>query len=121
MTRRLLRENTKIEIIAGHSIFESVRKGSERKLPLFDYKQFISHPFGQAPDLGISKSGNHTIASSNGLAAVGEPIAFNIIVINDGNVDLVDISLTDAMFQPIEGEYKHYVVVTSYSCGAVAT
>ncbi|CAM9171448.1 unnamed protein product, partial [Ectocarpus sp. 8 AP-2014] len=55
---------------------------------------------GQAPVLGVEK-----IFSLMGESGVGGMVDFNITVKNDGNVDLVDVALTDAMFQNDGGGY----------------
>lgn len=53
----------------------------------------------QVPLLEVNKS-----ASLKGLSAVGETVGFTISVTNGGNVDLVNVTLTDAMFRNAEGE-----------------
>lgn len=37
---------------------------------------------------------------------MGETVDFSIAVRNDGNVDLMDVALTDAMFKNDEGEIR---------------
>lgn len=49
--------------------------------------------------LGVQKT-----FSLQGESGVGGMVDFNITVKNDGNVDLVDVALTDAMFQDDGGE-----------------
>lgn len=44
------------------------------------------------------------LASLKGPSAVGEIIGFAITVTNAGNVDLVDVTLIDSMFQKNEGK-----------------
>lgn len=55
------------------------------------------HP--QAPVLQVEKSFNLP-----GESSVGELVDFSITVKNEGNVDLVDVVLIDAMFQNDEGD-----------------
>lgn len=54
----------------------------------------------QAPALQVEKT-----FSLPGESGVGESVDFSITVKNEGNVDLVDVALTDAMFQNDEGGY----------------
>lgn len=42
--------------------------------------------------------------SLEGESGVGETVDFSITVENDGNVDLFDVAMTDAMFLNDEGE-----------------
>lgn len=44
--------------------------------------------------------------SLEGESAVGETVDFSITVENDGNVDLFDVTITDAMFLNDEGEKR---------------
>ncbi|CAN0472021.1 unnamed protein product, partial [Ectocarpus sp. 12 AP-2014] len=53
----------------------------------------------QAPVLGVEKT-----FSLLGESGVGGMVDFNITVKNDGNVDLVGVALTDAMFENDGGE-----------------
>ena len=55
----------------------------------------------QKPGLHVEKS-----FSLRGEASVGETVDFSIAVRNDGNVDLMDVALTDAMFKNDEGEIR---------------
>ena len=49
--------------------------------------------------LGVEKT-----FSTPGEPGVGDLVEFSITVKNAGNVDLVDVALTDAMFKNTEGE-----------------
>lgn len=57
------------------------------------------HGHSQAPALQVEKT-----FSLRDESAVGESVDFSITVKNEGNVDLVGVALTDAMFQNGEGE-----------------
>ena len=59
-----------------------------------------SHP--QAPVLKVEKS-----FSPPGEPVVGDSVEFSITVSNEGNVDLVDVALTDAMFKNDQGEQRN--------------
>ena len=54
-------------------------------------------PLAQAPAIGLEKSGTFVDESGDGVGQVGETIAYSFTVTNLGNVDLTDVTVSDAL------------------------
>lgn len=58
----------------------------------------------QAPGFTVTKKASHTpVDETNGYAAVGEPVAYEIVAKNNGNVDITGAIVADPMFDGDEG------------------
>ena len=54
----------------------------------------------RTPHLSVTKTVTSTPAAADGRYVVGETITYQVVVTNDGNLTLTDITVTDAMTRP---------------------
>ena len=55
----------------------------------------------QSAVLTLAKTGVFNDVNANGFADVGETIDYDLVVTNDGNVELTNVSVTDPLVDPV--------------------